>query len=160
MEGLPHQLVAGIATGSIYASVALALVMIYQATHHVNFAQREMATFSTYIALTMIQSGLPYWAAFALAVAVSFAIGVAVERLLMRPVQHAPVLTHGGGFLGRGGAGGRRGGGGAGAPAPAAPRAAAAGPDAGGLVHRPAADRRQPDGLGLRLHDQGFPQPL
>ena len=39
MEGLPHQIVAGIATGGIYASVALALVMIYQATHHVNFAQ-------------------------------------------------------------------------------------------------------------------------
>ena len=100
MEGLPHQLVAGVATGGIYASLALALVMIYQATHHVNFAQGEMATFSTYIALTMIQAGLPYWAAFVLAVAVSFAIGVAIERLLMRPVQHAPVLTHVGVFIG------------------------------------------------------------
>ncbi len=100
MEGLPHQLVAGVATGGIYASLALALVMIYQATHHVNFAQGEMATFSTYIALTLIQAGLPYWAAFAVTVAVSFAIGVAVERLLMRPVQHAPVLTHVGVFIG------------------------------------------------------------
>jgi branched-chain amino acid transport system permease protein len=100
MEGLPHQLVAGIATGSIYASVALALVMIYQATHHVNFAQGEMATFSTYIALTLIQAGLPYWVAFVATVAVSFAIGVAIERLLMRPVQHAPVLTHVGVFIG------------------------------------------------------------
>ena len=100
MEGLPHQLVAGVATGGIYASLALALVMIYQATHHVNFAQGEMATFSTYIALTMVQAGLPYWVAFVLAVVVSFAIGVAVERLLMRPVQHAPVLTHVGVFIG------------------------------------------------------------
>ena len=100
MEGLPHQIVAGIATGGIYASVALAIVMIYQATHHVNFAQGEMATFSTYIALTLIQAGLPYWAAFVLTVAVSFAIGVAVERLLMRPVQNAPVLTHVGVFIG------------------------------------------------------------
>jgi branched-chain amino acid transport system permease protein len=100
MEGLPHQLVAGIATGGIYASLALALVMIYQATHHVNFAQGEMATFSTYIALTLVQAGLPYWVAFVLTVAVSFAIGVAVERLLMRPVQHAPVLTHVGVFIG------------------------------------------------------------
>jgi branched-chain amino acid transport system permease protein len=100
MEGLPHQLVAGIASGGIYASLALALVMIYQATHHVNFAQGEMATFSTYIALTLIQAGLPYWAAFVLTVAVSFAIGVAIERLLMRPVQHAPVLTHVGVFIG------------------------------------------------------------
>ncbi len=100
MEGLPHQLVAGIATGGIYASLALALVMIYQATHHVNFAQGEMATFSTYIALTLIQAGLPYWVAFVATVAVSFAIGVAIERLLMRPVQHAPVLTHVGVFIG------------------------------------------------------------
>ena len=100
MEGLSHQLVAGIATGGIYASVALALVMIYQATHHVNFAQGEMATFSTYIALTFIQAGLPYWVAFVATVAVSFAIGVAIERLLMRPVQHAPVLTHVGVFIG------------------------------------------------------------
>jgi branched-chain amino acid transport system permease protein len=100
MDGLAHQITAGIATGGIYASVALALVMIYQATHHVNFAQGEMATFSTYIALTLIQAGLPYWVAFVATVAVSFAIGVAIERVLMRPVQHAPVLTHVGVFIG------------------------------------------------------------
>jgi branched-chain amino acid transport system permease protein len=100
MDGLAHQIVAGIATGGIYASVALALVMIYQATHHVNFAQGEMATFSTYIALAFIQAGLPYWAAFVATIVVSFAIGVAIERLLMRPVQHAAVLTHVGVFIG------------------------------------------------------------
>ncbi|HYI07071.1 MAG TPA: branched-chain amino acid ABC transporter permease [Reyranella sp.] len=100
MDGLAHQITAGVATGGIYASVALALVMIYQATHHVNFAQGEMATFSTYIALTFIQAGLPYWVAFVATVIVSFAIGVAIERLLMRPVQHAPVLTHVGVFIG------------------------------------------------------------
>ena len=100
MEGLPHQIVAGIATGGIYASVALALVMIYQATHHVNFAQGEMATFSTFIALSLIQAGFPYWIAFVLTVVVSFALGVVIERLLMRPVQNAPVLTHVGVFIG------------------------------------------------------------
>jgi branched-subunit amino acid ABC-type transport system permease component len=56
MEAFLLQLAAGIATGGIYASVALAIVMIYQATHHVNFAQGEMATLSTFIALTMIQA--------------------------------------------------------------------------------------------------------
>src|SRR3954466_8598417 len=100
MEGVLHQVLSGIASGGIYASVALSLVMIYQATHHINFAQGEMATLSTYIALTLIQAGLPYWVAFFLTVAVSFAIGVLVERLLMRPVQHAPVLTHVGVFIG------------------------------------------------------------
>jgi branched-chain amino acid transport system permease protein len=100
MEGFAHQLVAGIATGGIYASVALALVMIYQATHHVNFAQGEMATLSTFIALTMIQAGLPYWVAFFATLVVSFIIGALVERILMRPVQNAPVLTHVGVFIG------------------------------------------------------------
>ena len=100
MEAFLLQLAAGIATGGIYASVALAIVMIYQATHHVNFAQGEMATLSTFIALTMIQAGLPYWVAFAGTLVVSFVMGALVERLIMRPVQHAPILTHVGVYIG------------------------------------------------------------
>lgn len=100
MEGFIHQIVSGIATGGIYASVALALVMIYQATHHINFAQGEMATFSTYITLMLINIGLPYWVAFVLGFGVSFAIGVAVERILIRPVSNAPILTLVGVFVG------------------------------------------------------------
>jgi branched-chain amino acid transport system permease protein len=54
-------LLSGVADGGIYASLALALVMIYQATHHVNFAQGAMAKFSTYIAWAMmIDAGFPY----------------------------------------------------------------------------------------------------
>ena len=100
LAGVLHQIMSGIATGGIYASVALALVMIYQATHHVNFAQGEMATFSTYIALTLINAGLPYWVAFVIAVAVSFIIGVVIERMLMRPMANAPVLSSVGVFVG------------------------------------------------------------
>ena len=100
MADLLHQIFSGIATGGIYASVALALVMIYQATHHVNFAQGEMATFSTYIALTLITAGLPYWAAFLLTVAISFVMGIAIQRVLMRPMANAPVLTAVGIFIG------------------------------------------------------------
>jgi branched-chain amino acid transport system permease protein len=100
VEGLIHQIVAGIATGGIYASVSLALVMIYQATHHINFAQGEMATFSTYITLLFINMGMPYWAAFFLAVAVSFAIGVTIERILIRPMVNAPILSAVGVFIG------------------------------------------------------------
>ena len=100
MSGLLHQLLSGLATGSIYASVALALVMIYQATSHINFAQGEMATFSTYVALTLIAAGVPYWVAFVATVAISFAIGVAIERTLMRPLAQAPVLTIVGVFIG------------------------------------------------------------
>jgi branched-chain amino acid transport system permease protein len=100
MDGLAHQLIAGIATGGIYASVALALVVIYQATHHLNFAQGAMATFSTYIAYTLIQVGMPYWLAFFATIAASFIIGVLIERILLRPMQNAPVLAHVGIFIG------------------------------------------------------------
>ena len=80
MQAFAQQLIAGIATGGIYASVALALVMIYQATHHVNFAQGEMATFSTYLAWAAMQGGAPWWAAFVGTVVASFAIAFAYSR--------------------------------------------------------------------------------
>src|SRR5689334_8564515 len=94
MEAFLHQLAAGLAAGGVYASVALALVMIYHATHHINFAQGEMATFSTFIAWALIQRGWPYWAAFVTTVAVSFVGGVLVQRIILRPVEKAPVLTN------------------------------------------------------------------
>jgi branched-chain amino acid transport system permease protein len=94
LDSLIHQIVSGLANGGVYASVALALVMIHQATHHINFAQGEMATFSTFIAWALIQQGMPYWAAFFLTIAISFAGGVLVQRLILRPVERAPVLTN------------------------------------------------------------------
>jgi branched-chain amino acid transport system permease protein len=100
MDGLLHQIFSGIATGGIYASLALALVMIYQATHHVNFAQGEMAMFSTYIALTLIEVGVPYWGAFVITVIVSFAMGAVIQRVLMNPMRDAPVLASVGIFIG------------------------------------------------------------
>src|SRR5580692_3999220 len=93
MQGFLHQLLSGLANGGIYASVALALVMIYQATHLVNFAQGEMAMFSTYVAWAMVNAGFTYWAAFGLTLIFSFIAGVAIERIIIRPVEHAPVLT-------------------------------------------------------------------
>ncbi len=93
MNVLLHQVLSGLATGGIYASVALALVMIYQATHLVNFAQGEMAMFSTYIAWSLIQAGLPYWAAFFITVALAFALGVLIERLIVQPVENSPILS-------------------------------------------------------------------
>jgi branched-chain amino acid transport system permease protein len=93
MEALFHQILAGLATGGIYASLALALVMIYQATHLVNFAQGEMAMFTTYIAWTLIAAGVPYWPAFLVTVLFGFALGVAIERIVIRPVENAPVLA-------------------------------------------------------------------
>jgi branched-chain amino acid transport system permease protein len=93
MNQLVHQLLSGLATGGIYASLALALVMIYQATHLVNFAQGEMAMFATYIAWALMQAGVPYWGAFAITVVGAFVLGVAVERIIVRPVENSPILA-------------------------------------------------------------------
>jgi branched-chain amino acid transport system permease protein len=93
MEAFLHQLLSGLATGGIYASLALALVMIYQSTNHINFAQGEMAMFSTYLAWAMIDAGIAYWWAFLLTVAISFVAGVVIERVIIRPVENAPVLS-------------------------------------------------------------------
>ena len=93
MTAFLHQVFSGLASGGIYASVALALVLIYQATHLVNFAQGEMAMFATYIAWALVEAGMPYWGAFLLTLVIAFAGGVAVERVIIRPFDKAPVLA-------------------------------------------------------------------
>jgi branched-chain amino acid transport system permease protein len=93
MDLFLHQILAGLATGGIYASVALALVMIYQATHLVNFAQGEMAMFATYLAWALLQAGVPYWGAFAITVVTAFVLGVVIERVIIRPVENSPILV-------------------------------------------------------------------
>ncbi|MGO9702179.1 MAG: branched-chain amino acid ABC transporter permease [Xanthobacteraceae bacterium] len=93
MHQFLQQIFSGLAAGAIYASVALALVMIYRATDLVNFAQGEMAMFSTYIAWTLVNAGLPFWAAFLITLVVSFIGGMVIERVVIRPVENAPVLA-------------------------------------------------------------------
>ena len=99
MELFTNQVLAGIATGAIYACMALALVMIYQAIDHLNFAQGEMAMFSTFVSWQLMQWGVPYWGAFLLTLALSFAGGIVIERLLFKPLAKAPILTNVAGFI-------------------------------------------------------------
>lgn len=94
MELFTQQVLAGISTGAIYACMAIAIVMIYQAIGHLNFAQGEMAMFSTFFAWQLMQWGSPYWLAFALTVILSFIAGVAIERIAFKPIENAPVLSH------------------------------------------------------------------
>jgi branched-chain amino acid transport system permease protein len=88
-----QQIAAGVREGSIYAGLALALVIIYRSTRVINFAQGEMATFATFIAWSLQNHGLTFWAAFPIVLVIAFAGGVAVERILIRPVENASVLT-------------------------------------------------------------------
>jgi len=93
MQELTQQILSGLATGGIFASLALALVLIYNAMGLVNFAQGEMAMFSTFIAFTLIDRGMSYWIAFPLTLVIAFVAGVVVQRVVIRPVERAPVLT-------------------------------------------------------------------
>jgi branched-chain amino acid transport system permease protein len=93
MDIFVQQVIAGLATGGIYGSLALALVMIYQATDVVNYAQGEMAMFATYLSWTMMNAGLPYWVAFFGTLVVAFVGGLLIERIIIRPVENAPVLS-------------------------------------------------------------------
>ena len=89
-----QQVVSGIASGGVYASLALALVLIYRAMDVANFAQGEMAMFSTFVAYTLITSlHLPFAVVFPLTILIAFAGGVLVERVMIRPFEGKPILT-------------------------------------------------------------------
>jgi branched-chain amino acid transport system permease protein len=93
MADFLQQVVAGLASGSIYAALALALVLIHRATGVINFAQGEMATLSTYIAWTLTTNhGWGYWPAFAFTLAASFLGGAGVHQAIIRPNEKGSVL--------------------------------------------------------------------
>lgn len=94
MELFLQQVVSGFATGAIYACMALAVVMIYQAIHHLNFAQGEMAMFSTYIAWQLMAWDVHWAPAFTLAILLSLVLGFVIERVVFKPLGEAPVLSH------------------------------------------------------------------
>jgi branched-chain amino acid transport system permease protein len=93
MMNLLQQIASGMAMGGIYACLGLALVMIYQSTHHINFAQGEMAMFSTFIAFLLLKAGLPYWLAALATLAFGFIAGMLIERLILRPLGDVPELS-------------------------------------------------------------------
>lgn len=85
---LINTVLGGLSQGMIFAAFALALVLIWQSTRIVNFAQAPMAMVTTFIALTLIQNGFSYWVGFAVALASGFVIGALTERLIIRYVDH------------------------------------------------------------------------
>jgi branched-chain amino acid transport system permease protein len=94
MVGVLQQIISGVAEGAIFSSLALALVLIYRAMDVINFAQGEMAMFSTFIAFTLVVGlHLNYWLAFGLTIAIAFAGGVLIERALIRPFERSSPLT-------------------------------------------------------------------
>ena len=89
-----QQVVAGLGSGAIYASLALALVLIHRATGVINFAQGEMAMFTTYVAWTLTANhGWSYWPAFVATLVFAFVLGVGIQRVVINPVAGASILT-------------------------------------------------------------------
>jgi branched-chain amino acid transport system permease protein len=93
MEQLIQQVASGLANGAIYACLALALVMIFVSTDHINFAQGELAMFSAFMCWQLLELAVPFWIALPAVVLVSFVLGVIIERVILRPLHNAPVLS-------------------------------------------------------------------
>ena len=88
-----QQIAAGVRQGAVFAGLALALVIIYRSTRAINFAQGEMATFTTFVCWSLMNHGLSFWAAFPIVLVIAFTGGVAIERTIIRPVENGPVIT-------------------------------------------------------------------
>ncbi|MBN9260387.1 MAG: branched-chain amino acid ABC transporter permease [Hyphomicrobium sp.] len=93
MEQLLQQVASGLANGAIYALLALALVMIFVSTNHINFAQGEMAMFSAFVCWQLLNWGYSFWIALPATMLFSFTIGVLIERIILRPLHTAPLLS-------------------------------------------------------------------
>ncbi|SFF67488.1 branched-chain amino acid ABC transporter permease [Blastococcus tunisiensis] len=84
MEKFVQLVVDGLSTGSVYAALALAIVLVHSATGLINFAQGGMAVLAAYFAWWLTNQGLPLIVAILLSIVFSFVLGAAVERWLMR----------------------------------------------------------------------------
>ncbi len=93
MTNFLQQVVSGLASGGIYALLALAIVIIHRSTGVLNFAQGELATLSAFVCWTLIEHGWSFWPAFGATIALSFAGGVAIQQVLIRPLQGSPLLA-------------------------------------------------------------------
>jgi branched-chain amino acid transport system permease protein len=93
VERFVQVIIDGWATGSLYGALAVAVVLIYRSTGIVNFAQGEMAMFSTFVAWGLLQAGLPLGLALLGTLVLSFVGGMVIERVIIRPVEGGEVLT-------------------------------------------------------------------
>jgi branched-chain amino acid transport system permease protein len=87
-----QQVVSGLATGGVYGLLALALVLIHRSTGVINFAQGELATLSAFLCWTLMDHGWAFWPAFGATLLLSFGGGLALEAVVIRPIQGGPLL--------------------------------------------------------------------
>ncbi|MEV6298238.1 branched-chain amino acid ABC transporter permease [Actinoplanes sp. NPDC051861] len=83
----------GLSRGAVYAAFALALVLIWRAARIVNFAQGAMAVAAVYVAYSVTNATGSYWLGFVVALVAGLVLGVTVERVVMRFVDHSSPLN-------------------------------------------------------------------
>ncbi len=84
----------GVVVGSVYALVALGFVIIFKSTSVVNFAQGEFLLLGAYISLAVVsQTSMPFWVAVVVTLLFSVALGMLIERLILRPMIGEPVIS-------------------------------------------------------------------
>jgi branched-chain amino acid transport system permease protein len=93
VQEFTQQVLSGIASGSVFAMLALSLVMVYRSTSVLNFGQGEMALFSTFVAWSFLSWLDSFWLAFVFSIVVAAMMGAALERFVLRPVEEAAVLN-------------------------------------------------------------------
>ncbi len=86
-------LISGLSVGSIYALVAVALVIPFKASSILNFAQGEIVAVGAYAGLVLTQSGMPYWMVFLGSMCMGLVFGLAIERLIIRRIMAAAEFT-------------------------------------------------------------------
>ncbi len=87
-------IVGGLASGSLYALIGIAIVLVLQATDVPNFAQGEMAMFATFVAYSlMTKVGLGWWLALPVTLAFAALQGVVVQQLVIRPLLGSPTIN-------------------------------------------------------------------
>lgn len=90
---LGQQIISGLATGSLYALTAIAVVVVFRNTRTINVAQGDFSMIAAFIAVLLLKSGVNYYAMIALTVAFTILLGILVERLVMRPIADSDWLT-------------------------------------------------------------------
>ncbi|GFK94081.1 High-affinity branched-chain amino acid transport system permease protein LivH [Fundidesulfovibrio magnetotacticus] len=94
MEYYLQLVISGLVVGSIYSLVALGFVIIYKATKVVNFAQGELVMVGAFACFSLtVQFGLPFWVSFPMTLAFSTLLGMAIERLTLRPLIGEPTIS-------------------------------------------------------------------
>ena len=90
---LGQQLISGLATGSLYALTAIAVVVVFRNTRTINVAQGDFSMVAAFVAVLLLKSGLNYYATLAATVAFTMLLGIVIERLVMRPIADSDWLT-------------------------------------------------------------------